>query len=235
MGGEEMGASASGVAEMKLFSGWKWTQKAALITFVLGAGALLLGSPYRGARASLELKELGLIVQNTTDHVTVQELADWIIQGRADYRLIDVRSEAEYNDYHIPSAENIQVADLATAEIGRNEKFVLYSQGGIHAAQAWMMLAARGFKHSYILFGGLEEWKDEILFPKLPENPTAAQADSVAKVKSVCAHFGGSAQTGAAGAEVAETKAAPKLQMPSGSASGGAAKAAGVKKKKEGC
>ena len=220
---------------MKLISHWTWTRKLGLLAFLLGAGALVLGSPYRGARVTMNMRELGLIVQNTTDHVSVQELADWIIQGRADYRLIDVRSTAEYEEYHIQGAEHIPVADLATAELGRNEKLVFYSEGGIHAAQAWMLLAARGYPHAYMLFGGLEEWKDKILFPELPEQPTAAAADSVAKVKSVSAFFGGTPQCGTALTDGEATKAIPKLQMPSGGSSSGTPKGAGGKKKKEGC
>ncbi|MBI5060408.1 rhodanese-like domain-containing protein [candidate division KSB1 bacterium] len=219
---------------MKLLSGWTWTQKCALIALALGVGAVLPGSPYRGTRVSLDMKELGLIVQNETDHISAPELADWIIQGRADYRLIDVRSDAEYNEYHIQGAESIPVGELATAELGRNEKLVLYSEGGIHAAQAWMLLAGRGFKHSYMLTGGLDEWKDRILFPRLPESPLPAQRDSLARVKSVCAFFGGTPQSGAAEDALTDSKRVPKLQIPTGGT--GTPKAAGgKKKKKEGC
>ncbi len=209
----------------------RWTQKAAAVTLLLGVGALLLGNPYKGERVTMNIQDLAVMVQDKSDHVTVQELADWQIQGKADYRLIDVRTPEEYNEYHIPNAENISITDLVTADIQRNEKVIIYSEGGIHAAQAWMLLAARGFKKSYILFGGLEEWKSAILFPQFPDNPLASQADSLAKVKAVCAYFGGSVQSQSATSDVAVQT--PKLTLPT--TSGTAPKAAGGKKKKEGC
>ena len=214
------------------FANLTWTQKAAGITLLLGVGALFLGNPYKGERVTMNMQDLALMVQDKSDHVTVQELADWLIQGKADFRLIDVRSTEEYNEYHIPNAENISITDLTTADIQRNEKIIIYSEGGIHAAQAWMMLVARGFKKSYILFGGLEEWKSAILFPQFPENPLATQVDSLAKVKAICAHFGGSVQSQSAGSEMAASTPTPKLKLPTSTSA--APKAAG-KKKKEGC
>ncbi|MBL0060803.1 MAG: hypothetical protein IPP40_04755 [bacterium] len=96
-----------------------------------------------------------------------------------------------------------------------------------------MMLVARGFKKSYILFGGLEEWKCAILFPQFPENPLASQVDSLAKIKAVCAYFGGSVQSQSAGSDLAASMPAPKLKLPTSTSA--TPKAAGVKKKKEGC
>ena len=61
------------------------------------------------------------------------------------------------------------------AGLGRQEKLVLYSEGGIHSAQAWMLLKAQGYQAVYMLTGGLEEWKDQVLFPVLADNPTPDQ------------------------------------------------------------
>jgi len=215
------------------FANLKWTQKTAGIVFLLGVGALFLGNPYKGERVTMNMQDLALMVQDKSDHVTVQELADWLIQGKADFRLIDVRTADEYSEYHIPNAENISITDLTTVDILRNEKIIAYSEGGIHAAQAWMMLAARGFKKSYILFGGLEEWKSAILFPQFPDNPLASQTDSLAKIKAVCAYFGGSVQPQSAGSDLAASTPTPKLKLPTSTSA--APKAAGFKKKKEGC
>lgn len=211
----------------------RWNHKLGLVAFLLGLGALLFGSPYKGSHVSMNMQELSLIVQNKTDHITVQTLADWIIQGKSDFRVIDVRAPEEFAAYHIPGSENIEVTDLATADMNRNEKIVVYSEGGIHAAQAWMMLAGRGYKHSYILFGGLEEWKAAILFPRLPDNPTVAERDSVEKIKAACSFFGGSIQSGELAASETKTPSVPKLQLPASTSA--APKASGGKKKKEGC
>ena len=70
-------------------------QKLALGAVVLGAVALF-ATPYPGSSVTLDAKELALAVAKEADHVEAPELAAWIIESRADYRLIDLRSEAEF-------------------------------------------------------------------------------------------------------------------------------------------
>lgn len=207
-------------------------QKLALVAAVLGVLALFAGNPYRGHTTTIDVKELGLLVEKETDHVSVDELADWIIKGKSDFRLIDVRSAKEFEQYHIPSAENIPVGSLLDGGLMRNEKIILYSEGGIHAAQAWFLLKAQRYKNVYILKDGLAEWKDRILFPSLSENASAEEKAAFEKRKAVSAFFGGSPRTGTAVAAATPQLAMPKLEMPTAAApSGGAA----PKKKKEGC
>ncbi|MBI5474668.1 MAG: rhodanese-like domain-containing protein [Ignavibacteriae bacterium] len=207
-------------------------QKLAVIVMVLGLLAVFAGNPYRGNTATLNVKELALLVDKETDHISVDDLADWIIKGRADYRLVDVRSEKEFAEYHIPTAENIPVASLFEGALMRNEKIILYSEGGIHAAQAWFLLKAQQYKSAYILRDGLDEWKNRILFPSIAENASADEKLAFEKRKSVSAFFGGSPRTGTADAKSTPQLAMPKLEMPAASAAAGGAP---KKKKKEGC
>lgn len=206
-------------------------QKLALVAGVLGFLALFAGNPYRGHTATLNVKELGLIVEKETDHINVAELADWIVKGQSDYRLIDVRSANEFGEYHIPSAENIPVASLFDGGLMRNEKVILYSEGSIHAAQAWFLLKAQKYNNVYILRDGLAEWKDKILFPSIGENATGEETFAFERRKAVSSFFGGTPQVGATDTKTTQI-AMPKLQMPSeGAPRAGAPK----KKKKEGC
>ena len=214
-------------------------QKLALGAVVLGAAALF-ATPYPGSTVTLDTKELALVVGTEADHVEAPELAAWIIESRADYRLIDLRTEAEFAQYHIPTAVNIPMNVLTDAGLGRQEKLVLYSEGGIHSAQAWMLLRARGFKSVYMLKGGLDEWKDQVVFPVGADNPTRDERARDERLKSISAFFGGqprSAAAVAAGAAVmpgmapAATPARPSVVAPP-SPAGGPKPAA---KKKEGC
>lgn len=207
-------------------------QKLAGGLLVLAVLALFAGNPYSSARTSIDAQELAMIVDRKVDHVTVEELADWIIKSKADYRLIDVRTEKEFGEYNIPTSENILLSNLLNAGLQRNEKIVLYSEGGIHSAQAWFLLRARDYKSVYILFGGLEEWKDRILFPRIADNATPEQMQAFEKIKQVSKYFGGTPQSGPGEAIQQTQLPMPKLSLPSGAAAG--AKPAG-KKKKEGC
>lgn len=207
-------------------------KKLAGISLLLGFIGLFLGNPYKGSKMNIDAKELSLIVGKEVDHVKAEELADWIIQGKSDFTVVDLRTEKEYTEYHIPGAENIPVATLEKSELLRNQKIILYSEGGIHSAQAWMLLRAKDYKGVYILFGGLEEWKDKILFPKIPENATPEQIVNFGKTKEVSKFFGGTPQAGSDSVKKETPKiSVPKLETPTTPTT----PATEPKKKKEGC
>lgn len=205
----------------------------AALAFVLGFVALFAGSPYKGAGATVNTKDLSIAMATGADQVDVTILADWIIQGKADFRVVDLRSEAAFAEYHLPPAENIPVTGLASSSLRHNEKVILYAEDGAHAAQAWMLLRAKGYKGVYILRGGLEAWKENVLFPRIPENPTPAEVVEFARAREVSKFFGGTPQALAGDSTGAQQVAMPKLAMPAPQA----ASAAGApkKKKKEGC
>lgn len=210
--------------------------KLAAFAIFLGLTAFIISNPFETTYAKINTKDLAVMVQREIDHISVEDLADWIIKGKSDYRLIDLRTEKEFNEYNIPGSENIQITNLLDGQIARNEKIVLYSDGGIHAAQAWFLLKAKDFKNVYMLKGGLEEWKDKILFPKLAANATEVEKAKFEIASAISRYFGGTPQlvSGEQPTSVAiqsTTPQAPKIQAPAGASSGGGVK----KKKREGC
>lgn len=210
------------------------SQRLALVAGLLGLGALLVGTPRAKGRVELDTRELAAMVEGEVDHVTPDELADWIVAGRQDYRLIDLRPAADFAAYQIPGAERISITELADAELPRNEKIVLYSAEGIHSAQAWFLLKAESYPAVYILLGGLKQWREEVLYPVDP-GAAAAPADRIAFAKSAerARFFGGGPRAAAApGAESVALAAPPPVRVAPPSAPAGAAPA---KKKKEGC
>jgi rhodanese-related sulfurtransferase len=208
-------------------------RKLAMLAVALGTLALL-AQPHRGPFVKLDARELASVVEEEVDHVTASELAAWIVEGRADYRLLDLRTAGEYAAYHIPTAENVPLTGLADYPLLRNEKLVLYSEGGIHSAQAWMLLRAQGYEAVYMVLGGLDAWKDEVLFPSLPAD---ADADAAARAQferttQVAKFFGGEARVAGdaapptVGAELPKLAAPPPMPGPATPV---------AKKKKEGC
>jgi len=211
-------------------------QKLALLALALGLGALVIGGP-RSGTVTLDERELAAIVEGEVDHVTPSELADWIIAGRQDFRLIDLRSAAEFAEYHIPQAENLAITALADAGLARNEKIVLYSAEGIHSAQAWFLLRAKKYPAAYILLGGLKQWNEQVLYPETPaENAPPAERVAFAGAAERSRFFGG-APRAASGGAVAATAPAVSASPPVRVAPPAALAPAGVaaKKKKEGC
>ncbi|MDQ1345006.1 MAG: hypothetical protein QG586_536 [Pseudomonadota bacterium] len=208
-------------------------QKLAAVALVLGALALF-SQPHRGPFVKLDARELALVVEQEVDHVKPSELAAWIVEGRADYRLIDLRTADEFAAYHIPTAENAELTALTEYPLLRNEKIVLYSEGGIHSAQAWLLLRAQGYEGVYTVLGGLDGWKDEVLFPALPADAGPNERARFERAAAVARFFGGEARAEGMPAASAAAVELPKLASPAGPAQPVAA-GAPRKKKKEGC
>lgn len=213
------------------FQNLSLNRRLAVVALGLGFTAMFAGSPYKGAGARVNVKETSIAMARGTDQVDAATLADWIVQGRADFRVVDLRPAAAYAEYHIPPAENITVAALGESSLLRNEKVILYADDGARAAQAWMLLKARGYRGVYLLRGGLEAWKSTVLFPRIPEDATPAQMVEFAKRREVSKYFGGTPQAVGDSTVAAPVAQLPKLTMPAPSAAAAAPK----KKKKEGC
>jgi rhodanese-related sulfurtransferase len=209
-------------------------QRLAALAIVLGLVAIA-ATPTRGGRVSLDSRELALLMEKSADRVPPRTLADWVIQSRADFRLIDVRVPAAFAaGPRILSAENIPLSALADAGLARDEKILLVADDEARAAQAWFLLKALGFKGVYIVSGGLRGWNDDVLFPRVDGVGPAERA----RLESVSAHFGGAPRSGSAAADgssasaiVAARAAVPDLPA----ASPSAVKKPVPAKKKEGC
>jgi len=157
----------------------------------LGVAAPFAGSPYRSARGQVDVTELAGIVARQEDHVTAQQLAGWIRDGRPRLRVIDVRSAAEFAAYRIPGAENIPIADIARAHFASDDLLVLYSEGGAHAAQAWVFLRALGLREVYFVSGGLQDWMDDVLHPRLAADASPAAQRAFEAQAELSRYFGG--------------------------------------------
>jgi len=94
---------------------------------------------------------------------------------------LDVRSEADYNLYHLEGAVNVplerieEVIPVLLSESPENTVFLVMSNDETAAVQAWKTLAADTVPNVYILEGGINNWirffgaEEEALLP----NPQA--------------------------------------------------------------
>ncbi len=179
----------------KFFSNLNLNKKLAVIAITLGVIALFAGDPYGGTTIKVNEKDIALSTVGNSDKVSVTELADWIIKDKSDFELVDLRSEGKFNEYSIPNAISIPLTQLSASDLRRNQKIVLYSDDNITASQAWFILKSKNYKGVYILDGGLNAWKEKVLFPKAPVNGNKEDLAQFEKMKEVAKYFGGQAQT----------------------------------------
>jgi len=163
----------------------------AIAAVVGGALAVVAGSPTRATRGSVDVTELARIVEHEEDHVTAVELARWIRDDKPRLRVLDIRADSEFADFHIPGARRVPLAEIARMPLDSSATYVLYSEGGTHAAQGWFLLRARGVKNVFFLRGGLYEWLEEVMNPRVASTTPQAQRDSI---RALTLWFGGKMQ-----------------------------------------
>jgi len=215
----------------KFWSNLSLNKRLALIGIALGVIALFAGDPYGGTTIKVNEKSIALSTVDNSDKVSVTELADWIIKDKSDFELVDLRSEEKYNEYTIPGSQCIPLPQISSSDLLRNQKIILFSDDVVAASQAWFILKSKNYKGVYILDGGLNAWKEKILFPKAPVNDSKDELAEFEKMKEVAKFFGGQAQTDSS---VTEVKQEIKLPTTTGGTTKTTAPTA-KKKKREGC
>jgi rhodanese-related sulfurtransferase len=150
-----------------------WKQFGAI--FLVLVGIILAFSPVEyGSENKADAETIAKLIVDREDHVTAEQLGHLIIDKDPDYLLIDVRKVQEFTDFHIKTAINIPLEEIFKPEYLTSldpEKFIiLYSNGGTHAAQAWVMLRQKGLNNTAVLLGGLNYWVDVYSNPTPPEN-----------------------------------------------------------------
>jgi rhodanese-related sulfurtransferase len=116
----------------------------------------------RSRTATVDVTALARTITSHDDHISATELAHWIRDRPRNLRVIDVRSVEDFTRYHIPTAEHVPLDRLTDAQFSVDDTIVLYSQAGVHAAQAWVFLRALGHHRVYFLRRGLDEWLDDV-------------------------------------------------------------------------
>jgi rhodanese-related sulfurtransferase len=132
----------------------------------LGVAAAFAGAPEPVAGSLASRRVLADAIEREADHVTALELAEWIRARRPGLRIVDVRPDSEYQAYHVPTAERMTLAQVVAAPFAAGETVVLYSEGGAHAAQAWVLLRQAGVRDAWFLRGGILEWLDDVMSPE---------------------------------------------------------------------
>jgi len=83
-----------------------------------------------------------------------------LLNGRPDVTILDVRSQGEYESWHIPGAELIPLNQLANrlTEVPRDGMVIVACRTGNRSTQAVSLLRAEGFDNIHNLIGGIRAW-----------------------------------------------------------------------------
>ncbi len=135
------------------------------------------------------------------DRVSVEKLAEWLIEERKDFVLIDIRSQDDYMKGKIHEARNIPLAELVTSEamagLPADRKVVVYSNGSENAAKAATMLRLAGLD-AHLVTGGYSAWHARILNPDIPAEELDGESLRVSAQRAYACYFVGDRGEGAA-------------------------------------
>jgi rhodanese-related sulfurtransferase len=145
-----------------------------LALFIIPMGLIIAAVPQNKTKPyKLTADQLLEEAKTRTQFIAPETVADMIIKKDPSFRLIDVRSQDDFEKFSLPGAINIPVSDLLsdkyTEVLNQDVKMnIFYSNGTITANEAWMVTRQLGYKNNFVLEGGLNYWFDTILNPIKP-------------------------------------------------------------------
>ena len=117
-------------------------------------------------------------IEAERDHITAPELAQRDHARRAGAARVRPALAGRVRPDAHPGRPPRDARDAGTRAAAAGRDVVLYSEGGAHAAQAWVLLRMRGYRQVCFLRDGMFEWMARVMEPRLASDATAASAPS---------------------------------------------------------
>ena len=91
----------------------------------------------------------------------IKQLSAKELEQRKGMVLLDVRTDQEYEQGHIPGAVHIPLSDIGDRikKLKKDKELVVYCQSGNRSIWAIKRLMGMGYKNLYNLKGGYRAWK----------------------------------------------------------------------------
>lgn len=103
--------------------------------------------------------------ENDYKQVTTDE-AKAMMETEENYIILDVRTEEEFAERHIPNAINIPNETIGTEEISalpeKDQLILVYCRSGNRSKQASQKLVDLGYTN-IVEFGGINDWTGEVV------------------------------------------------------------------------
>ncbi len=141
----------------------KWRVPAAVGLVVLAVVVLFIGQPTVEDRWTAVAQEKEAALANRDVQIHPGELLEKLHDRTLRVMMLDVRSEADYNLFHIQDAQQVNPDELLALvpELHlqpANTLFVVMSNDETAATEAWKVLQAEAVPNVYILEGGINNW-----------------------------------------------------------------------------
>lgn len=92
-----------------------------------------------------------------------QEQFETFVKAEPDAAIIDVRTQAEFDAWHIPGALHMDYFGPNLIEqmeaLDKNKPYLIYCRSGRRSVRVCVLMKNSGFQEVYNLDGGIKEWK----------------------------------------------------------------------------
>lgn len=160
-GGEQL-ERIIGKRDLKQEPKWRYGLGAALLA--IAVVTIVIGTPTTEQKWTKVAPVKEVALANREVQISPAELYTTMYDNKLITVLLDVRSEADYNLYHINNALNVPAPQIESvvpkllAKYTPNTVYVVMSNDEAAATEAWKKLAANSVTNVYILDGGINNW-----------------------------------------------------------------------------
>ena len=154
----------------------------------------LIAACSKSDKREVSLVDIAQAAARQDDRASVEDLAGWLVEGREDFKLIDVRMPEDFESGSIGDAENIPIAQLVTPDglsrLPTDRMVIVYSNGSENAAKAAVMLRLSGID-AHLLTGGYNAWQSRILNPDISADELDGESLEVSAQRALSCYFVG--------------------------------------------
>ncbi len=144
--------------------------------------------------SEFSLTDIAQAAARQDDRESVEDLASWLIEGRGDFKLIDVRTPEDFASGSIADAENIPIAQIVTQDVlmrlPTDRMVIVYSNGSENAAKAAVLLRLSGID-AHLLTGGYNAWHQRILNPDISADELDGESLQISAQRALSCYFVG--------------------------------------------
>jgi hypothetical protein len=158
--------------------------KLAAAAFLLAVASLI---------ASLAFPNGPKSVSQAPRFVSVLSLAEQI-KSREPLVLVDLREPDLYDEFHLPTAVSMSLNEIQEKGLPEGKTYVFYSGDDLLTRHLWISLPQEAKRRSSVLYGGVHDWYNHLLYPTLPLVAHGEDSVMTEKVNALTRFYGGQAE-----------------------------------------
>jgi rhodanese-related sulfurtransferase len=140
----------------------RWHRIAVGTALTIAAATIFIGQPTTAKRIAWNETALQQRLQQRASHLDPAEVLSLMYNNQIALSLLDVRSERNYNLFHLLDAQRVTLDQLdeVRRSLSPDSVVVVMSNDERAAEEAWKRLAVYPSVNAYILAGGVNRWLD---------------------------------------------------------------------------